>query len=227
MTLKEYKEKSLNRLSKAFSNEEQILDYASHKLISETGEAIGALMKIKYHSRKENLIEELGDMLYYIVIAEYVLATHNLEEIDIDYANAYNQHDMLTNLTSMINKLCLNYITKHSIRLIVAAYNAVLYFSGLSLSSIMEYNDKKLQARHGDVFNDKWYTDRPRKQLTQEAAYNLLTKLHANKRPMYFFSSSCSNKSLELVRVDRFGKDVFIDKTGEKHAECWVYNRGI
>lgn len=99
MTLNDYQEKCL-RTSPAMTVQE-LVNYTMLGLAGETGEVVDAYKKFQYHGHSEDkskMIEELGDVLWYVSIMLYAMgytledcARINIEKLIKRYPNGFEK----------------------------------------------------------------------------------------------------------------------------------------
>lgn len=148
--------------------------YAQMKLFIECGELIDPIVKYVYHKKQlnpEKLLDELGDVLWYIAslrsLEDWVKIT--------DVWNGWDALDVplmpiaLAQQGEMYNYLLQN-IAQHLHYGILAWDYAIptasLYRTsirlcslfGWTLTDVLQFNMNKLQKRHGDNFNGNYYS---------------------------------------------------------------------
>ena len=146
--------------------------YSTHKLISELGEVLGEIVKLKFHKGLEGdtdrLESEIGDCFWYL-------------------ANIMYQHDVRINLKSRINsvqpvqllvgmiertielslvssRFGMQYEKKHLLQLVFERLVSVCEKYDLDVERVLAKNVEKVRARHGESYNEKGFYDRKEKE---------------------------------------------------------------
>jgi NTP pyrophosphatase (non-canonical NTP hydrolase) len=101
MNFFEYQKKAMRTANMGLSDNDQLLN-AALGVSGEAGEFSGYVKKFFYQGEdlpKEQLISELGDVMWYIALACEAMgvdledvATYNLEKLEIRYPDAFSPH---------------------------------------------------------------------------------------------------------------------------------------
>jgi NTP pyrophosphatase (non-canonical NTP hydrolase) len=135
--------------------------YANVKLMIETGEAIDPIIKHIFHDKPiqtEKVMEELGDMLFYIAsLAKYedfevtILLNHRLKTEESWRADTQRVLAACTMLTMN----WMDHAAAYSV--CIRALSELIYMFGWDFEEVFNYNMRKLEARHGRDFNPNYY----------------------------------------------------------------------
>lgn len=176
MTLTEYKIEAMKTLQD--ENRETLKEYVKCKLITEYSELLDSVIKEKYHKKPNNNIEELGDILWYIIALEKVeypdkRVIEGYKEDGwvslIETEPASYRQDAIDFIIKVIQNISdfsfvKGTVTKDEIRetfymfiktvkLLAKVYENKDY----NLSTIMQNNIDKLRKRHGEKYNSNHY----------------------------------------------------------------------
>ena len=128
------------------------------KIVEEVGELIGSFAKEKFHGKRNNHKEELGDIFWYIANIEHFL------DAEDDY-NEYRERGKLnSSLLKLVDRASKLFST-HNERQISIYYlteiksitNNICHLLNFELESVLMENIEKISIRHGQTYNPDYY----------------------------------------------------------------------
>lgn len=161
----EFVESVKTRMGKnAFLGKRTGNEYVSYKLFSEIGEIIGSYAKQKFQGQPGNLMEEIGDALWYC----YAWQIHNGVGLSLQngvlscFSIGEIMSDLAMKATFMVNNFDEEEVSLTSvmtISVIIDQLMTLCEMSGFTYLEAMQENKIKLDKRHGiNKFDTTYYT---------------------------------------------------------------------
>ena len=164
-SISEFIESVRSRIGKnAFMHKDSGNEYIAYKLFSEVGEVIGSYAKQKHQNKHGNLIEEIGDCLWYL----YAFQIHNGNSFGIPngVTSTTSIEDVLIDLSRHAGYILQGYAEPINTRkfvqvsVMIDSLMTLCELSGFTYLEAMQKNCEKLDKRHGKgQFNPECYTN--------------------------------------------------------------------